>query len=279
MAAQDPAQPLTARFDGTAYAGATAHHRAFDADVLAPLHLTPGTDVLDLGCGVGDLTASVADRVGAGRDGAGRDGGGRVLGVDASPSCVRLAHRHHARAGVAFVAALAQDVGRLLRPSTFDVVRSVAALHWVPGRDQVGVLAGLAAALRPDGLLRVDMGGSGQVALVRDALSGHARDVGAPECPWFFPTADEYAQMLSSSGFDVRESRLVTQRRDMPDVAALERWLRSQVLPAWTAHVAPAEREAWSSGAVRRVAAVARRADGSYDQDFVRVRATARRRA
>ncbi len=47
-------------FDGTLYAANTAHHRAHDADVLADVPLAPGTDVLDLGCGSGDFTASPA---------------------------------------------------------------------------------------------------------------------------------------------------------------------------------------------------------------------------
>ncbi len=63
-------------FDGALYAANTAHHRAHDDAVLAGLPLRPGADVLDLGCGSGDLTARLVPMVAP----------GRVVGLDVSPS-------------------------------------------------------------------------------------------------------------------------------------------------------------------------------------------------
>jgi trans-aconitate methyltransferase len=273
VAADDAARALTGlppRFDGESHATSTAHHRDVDADVLAGVALGAGDRVLDLGCGVGDLTARLATAVDAGGP-----AGGWVLGLDASPSCAAVAARTHRRTGLAFAAALAQDVHRLLPQGCLDVVVSVATLHAVPRGGQPVVLAGLARALRPGGSLRVDMGGHGQLAAVRSALAGLAREAGAPECPWYFPTAPEYALLLAEAGFAVQEVRLVRQRRRVPDEAALRRWMESQVLPAWTAHLPEVDRQDWVRAAVEAFTPVARHADGSFDQDDVRLHARA----
>lgn len=52
------------------------------SDVLTKSGLSPGKKVLDLGCGVGDVSSIAADLVG---------GTGRVVGIDISPDAVALA--------------------------------------------------------------------------------------------------------------------------------------------------------------------------------------------
>lgn len=266
------ATPGAARFDGATYAGATGHHRAHDDAVLTALRLRPGMRVLDLGCGVGDLTADVARRVDAG--GA---AGGWVLGVDASPSCVSVASAR-AGPGLSFVAARAQDLLHLLAPASLDAVLTVAALHWVPGPDQPGVLAGVAHALRTGGALRADLGGHGQIAGVREVLASLAQDAGAPSCPWFFPTAAAMGSLAVEAGLAVDEVRTVRQRRSVPDARTLSTWLVSQVLPAYLGHVPSRDHEAFTAEALRLCVAGTRRDDGSYDQDYVRIHLLAGKR-
>jgi ubiquinone/menaquinone biosynthesis C-methylase UbiE len=265
--------PGAARFDGTAYARATAHHRAHDDATLAGLSLSPGMRVLDLGCGVGDLTADVARRVDAGGD-----RGGWVLGVDASPSCVAVASAR-ARPGLSFLVARAQDVGRVLGAPALDAVLSVAVLHWVPRQDQAAVLAGVAQLLRPSGVLRADLGGQGQIAGVRAALVPLAVEAGAPQCPWFFPSAVEMGALAVEAGLVVDEVRTVRQRRSVPDADALSTWLVSQVLPAYLAHVPDGDHDAFTAEALRVCRAATRRDDGSYDQDYVRIHLLAAKRS
>jgi hypothetical protein len=64
----------------------------------------------------------------------------------------------------------------------------------------------------------------------------------------------------------------------MPDEAAFEGWLRSQVLPGYgRGDQAPdsAARGAFEADAVRRCLRALRREDGSYDQHYVRLDALA----
>ncbi len=246
-------------FDGALYAANTAHHRAHDDDVLAGVPLAPGTDVLDLGCGSGDFTARLVPLVAP----------GRVVGVDVSPSQVAHARSHHP--GADFVAGRAQDVADLFAPASFDVVVTVATLHWVPAADQPAVLAGVARVLRPGGVLRADLGGAGQIAAARAVLDEVSARHRGPASPWCFPEPQEYAGLARRAGLTVRRARLVRQRRSFPDADAFEGWLRSQVLPAYLPGVPPAARPAFTAECVRAGLARLRREDGSFDQDYVRL--------
>jgi ubiquinone/menaquinone biosynthesis C-methylase UbiE len=253
-------------FDGTLYAANTAHHRAHDAEVLADVPLAAGTRVLDLGCGSGDFTAALVPAVAP---------GGRVVGVDVSPSQVEHARAHHP--GAEFLVGRAQDVGGLFPPASFDVVVSVATLHWVPDADQPSVITGLAAVLPRGGVLRVDMGGAGQIEAARQVLDGVSASFGGPASPWYFPTAQGYRARLEAAGFGVRRAGLVRQRRSFPDAVAFEGWLRSQILPAYLPGIAPDRRDGFAAAALATGLERLRREDGSYDQDYVRLDVLAER--
>ncbi len=247
------------RFDGALYAANTAHHRAHDDEVLAGAPLEPGADVLDLGCGSGDLTARLVPLVAP----------GRVVGLDVSPSQVAWARAHHP--GADFVAGRAQDVGTLFGPAAFDVVVTVATLHWVPAAEQPAALAGIARVLRPGGVLRADLGGVGQIAAARAVLDEVSARHGGPASPWCFPEPDAYRSLLDGAGLRARRVRLVQQRRPFADAAAFEGWLCSQVLPAYLPGVPAAARTAFTADCLREGSQRLRRADGSYDQDYVRL--------
>jgi ubiquinone/menaquinone biosynthesis C-methylase UbiE len=245
-------------FDGALHAANTAHHRAHDDEILADLRLAPGVRVLDLSCGSGDLTARLVERVGP---------GGRVVGVDVSASQIEHARAHHP--GAEFVVGRAQDVGSAFPPASFDVVLSVATLHWVPGSDQQGVLAGVASVLPPGGILRVDMGGAGQIAATRRVLDELSARVGGPASPWYFPEPDAYTGLLAATGLRAQRARLVRQRRSFADAAAFEGWLRSQIRPAYLPAIPGPRREA--DACLKEGGERLRRDDGSYDQDYVRL--------
>ena len=61
------------------------------------------------------------------------------------------------------------------------------------------------------------------------------------------------------------------QRRSFPDADAFEGWLRSQILPAYLPGVPPAARPVFAAECLHEGLARLRRADGSYDQDYVRL--------
>lgn len=264
-----------ATFNGSAYAAWTGHHRAHDETVLGPVPWRVGMRVLDVGCGVGDLTSTIADLVEVGAP----DAAGQVLGVDVSASEIELATSRHARPGLRFEVARAQELQQVVTPRWADVVITVATLHWVVEQDQPAVLAGLAAALKPGGLLRVDMGGAGQIVDTRAVLDGVAAEHGIPFAPWFFPTPEHFTSLLEAAGLEPDRVQLLRQERRLADAEALEGWLRSQVLPGYLRGADPtsAHAEAFAVAAVERCRASVRRADGSFSQGYVRLDALAHR--
>src|SRR5690349_3132034 len=65
-------------WDGADYAANTEHHRVHDGTFLRRFPVAPTDRILDLGCGSGDFTRTVADLV----------PDGHVLGLDAQPSMI-----------------------------------------------------------------------------------------------------------------------------------------------------------------------------------------------
>jgi trans-aconitate 2-methyltransferase len=226
--------------------------------------LRPGDWVLDLGCGVGDFTARLAELA----------PGGRILGVDASPDMVAIARQRSAAAHVRFEVCRAQELDAVAAGGRYDVVLSVAMLHWVAAADHPRVLAQVRRALRPGGLFRAEFGGHGQIAAVRRLLDDESRRHGGRPNWWHFPTPAQYRSLLAAAGLRVEPGgwvRLVRQRRELPDAAAFLGWLRSQVLIAYDA-VVPADRlRAFRQSAEDRALAELADPAGRFDQDYIRL--------
>jgi trans-aconitate 2-methyltransferase len=114
------------------------------ADLLARVAATDPRQVVDLGCGPGQLTATLRDRWPR----------ACVLGVDSSTEMIDRA-RVHQRPGLAF------EVGdlRQWRPvEPVDVVVSNATLQWVPAHRSL--LPSLVASLAPGGWLAFQVPGN-----------------------------------------------------------------------------------------------------------------------
>jgi SAM-dependent methyltransferase len=173
--------------------------------VFAMLEPRPGERILDLGCGDGTLTAEI------------KASGADVLGVDLSDELLAVARMKGLR-----VRKL--DGHALDFSSEFDAVFSNAALHWM--RKPALVIAGVARALKPHGRFVGEFGGHGNVAAIATAMRavGQARN-GDPAlvAPWFFPTVDEYRELLVEGGFTVHEIALVP--RPTPLKTGMEGWL------------------------------------------------------
>jgi trans-aconitate 2-methyltransferase len=115
------------------------------ADLVARVRSGAPRTVVDLGCGTGSLTASLADRWPR----------ARVTGVDSSPEMLAAAAEHAIPGRLAFVAG---DVREWVPPGPVDVVVSNAVLHWVPGHERL--LARWASFLAPGGELAIQVPGN-----------------------------------------------------------------------------------------------------------------------
>jgi len=115
------------------------------ADLMARVGAVAPSVVVDLGCGEGELTASLARRW----------PGARVTGVDSSAGMLAAAAAHAVPGRVEFTDG---DVRSWEPDGPVDVLVSNAVLHWVPGHGEL--LTRWAAQLVPGGWLAVQVPGN-----------------------------------------------------------------------------------------------------------------------
>jgi trans-aconitate 2-methyltransferase len=133
---------VTAAWDPAAYLRYAGERSRPFAELLARVDARSPGSVVDMGCGEGTATASLAVRWPS----------ARVTGVDSSPEMLAAA------AGSPRVTFALGDLRTWRPPGPVDVVVSNAALHWVPGHAEV--LARWAAWLAPAGWLAVQVPGN-----------------------------------------------------------------------------------------------------------------------
>lgn len=232
-----------------------AKNARFVADLGAPLldMLDPkhGERILDLGCGDGALTVEIVAR------------GATVIGVDASAEQVSAARELGLDARV-------MDGERLAFESQFDGVLSNAALHWMKRPD--AVIDGVWRALAPGGRFIAEMGGAGNVATVREALTAGLTRRGidaAAADPWYFPTPEAYRTKLEARGFAVSSIALIPRPTPIPgDISGWIETFGESFLFA----VPEAERPGLIAEVAAAAAPTLRGTDGRWTVDYVRLR-------
>jgi trans-aconitate 2-methyltransferase len=156
-------------------------------DLVKLVKVREGMRVVDLGCGTGELTSRLADRLPH----------SEVLGIDASPEMLERA-RKRARAGLRFEEGVIEAVD-----GQWDLVFSHAAIQWVD--DHPSLVPRLLSLVRPGGQLVVQMPSNfdhpthtivaeivGQEPF-RQALDGWVR-------AWPVLSIDAYADLLHAHG-------------------------------------------------------------------------------
>lgn len=137
-------QLTPARWDPTTYAAFADHRSRPFFDLLGRVLADDPDEVVDLGCGSGELTTTLA----------GRWPRARVLGVDNSPDMLQRAAQH-GNERLSFAPA---DLVTYLPPPTAQVVVSNAAYQWIP--DHAPLLGQIAERLPKDGWLAVQVPGN-----------------------------------------------------------------------------------------------------------------------
>ncbi|MCB1917000.1 MAG: methyltransferase domain-containing protein [Rhodocyclaceae bacterium] len=221
--------------------------------LLAP---QAGERILDLGCGDGALTRHLVDA------------GCTVVGVDASAEMIAAAQARGIDAHV-------MDGHALHFDAPFDAVFSNAALHWMTEPD--AVLAGVHRALVPGGRFVGEFGGHGNVAHIVAALVGALAARGIDiDCPWYFPTPEDYRVRLGAAGLVVDAIESFARPTPLPgDVGG---WLQTFGKP-YLARMPAAGRDACVAELVETLRSDLCDEAGRWHADYVRLRFVAHRPA
>lgn len=179
-------------------------------DLLAP---QAGERILDLGCGTGDITQTIAES------------GAKVVGADASAEMIAAA-----RSRFPALDFRVEDAAALPFEAEFDAIFSHAVLHWVKRADDA--IRGMRRALRPGGRLVAEFGGQGNCAALEAAFADVlARHSGREYIsPWFFPSLADYASGLETNGFIVRAAWHFDLPTPLQGADGLRQWVL-QFLP------------------------------------------------
>jgi ubiquinone/menaquinone biosynthesis C-methylase UbiE len=109
---------------------------------LCDAGIAAGMRVLDIGCGMGDVTMLAAALVGP---------EGRVVSIDLDQASIETARSRAASAGLAHTTFYRADVATFADAEPFDAIVGRLVLEFVP--DPVGAIGRLCGLLRPGGIL------------------------------------------------------------------------------------------------------------------------------
>lgn len=192
-------------------------------DLLAP---QAGEQVLDLGCGTGDIAVAIADR------------GAYVVGVDASPAMIDRARERFPGHDYRIA-----DAAALPFEAEFDAVYSHAVLHWVTRASDA--VHSIARSLKPGGRLVAELGGFRNCTALETAFADALKRIAGRNytSPWYFPRLHDYAALLESQGLVVRAAWYFDLPTPLKGEDGLRQWL-IQFLPHHLDGLDDATREA-----------------------------------
>jgi trans-aconitate 2-methyltransferase len=188
-------------------------------ELVDELDLRGDETVIDAGCGTGQVTARLLERL----------PDGHVIALDGSRAMLdRAAERFGDDPRVCLLHA---DLAAPLSVRrTIDAIVSTSTLHWV--KDHDALWADLRGVLRPGGALRAEFGGAGNIAGVLE----HVRALGVDHDPWTFATPEETERRLRAAGFTDVSTRLVPRTATLTEDELVD-YLRAVVLGGHVEHL------------------------------------------
>ncbi|HJP78340.1 MAG TPA: methyltransferase domain-containing protein [Pseudonocardiaceae bacterium] len=206
--------------------------------LLRSAGLTRGMRVLDIGCGVGDVTLAAARLVGP---------SGEVIGVDADASLLAVATDRAAGSGMENVSFIRADIPDI--PIDGEVDALIGRLILIHLEDPVGAIRALRPLVRPGGIIAFQDFGLGHTTAPRTVplaatVSGWGRDaLRASGHPLL--GSDGLVSIYRDAGLSVSGITAVTSAASDPESPLFD-YLAATIgslLPAITAHGIATEAE------------------------------------
>ena len=165
-------------------------------ELINNLKIQPYENILDVGCGPGNITMNIASIAKK----------GRVLGIDDSSSMIAEAQKKQSLNKLVNISFRAISATELKIKKEFDVVLSNSVLHWVKNQD--AALRAIYQSLKPRGRIGLQFpildASHPMVSLVKETIhSLNFKDNYINwQFPWFVPESlDKYAEHLNQIQF------------------------------------------------------------------------------
>ena len=186
------------RWNATYYNQHSQFQYAHAEEALASYVFKSHEHVLDVGCGDGKITYTIASRVPE----------GTVIGIDSSESMIRYAtNKFSDRPNLHFRICDAEQIDY---HNEFDLIVSFACLHWV--RDQLAFLIGAKNALKANGLMVLDLypkhpiiWGAIEDTVHHKKWSKYFIDYSNPHISYDLPTYEVFAQKAGLKIISIKE--------------------------------------------------------------------------
>lgn len=197
---------------------------------LRRVSFTGSERVLDVGCGDGKITTTIASRVPR----------GRVTGVDPSLDMITFANRRHDRTAHPNLSFAVADARHLPYSAEFDRVVSFNALHWVP--EQTKALRSIRAALVDHGTAMLRFVPQGPRTSLEDVIEqtrrlspwkDHFHDF---QKPYIHLSPDDYQTLATQTDFRVLSLNREDRAWDFRTREAFVAFARATFV-AWTSHL------------------------------------------
>lgn len=160
----------------------------FGESLVTLLQPQKGEEILDVGCGTGDLANEIASF------------GAIVTGIDAATTMIQAAKEKYPALTFSV-----QDGESFSFPTQFNAIFSNAAIHWM--KNQQAVIQNCYDALLPGGRFVAELGGAQNIQSIINAIHEASLKLNIPYelelFPWVFPTKDEMTAILENAGFDI----------------------------------------------------------------------------
>ncbi|WP_416149943.1 class I SAM-dependent methyltransferase [Salipaludibacillus sp. HK11] len=197
-------------WDANLYDGKHSFVSMLGNDLLDMLAPKQGEQILDIGCGTGDLANELQEQQ------------VKVIGIDKSENMVQQAKNKYPQ-----ITFLVKDAVDLKYTSEFDAIFSNATLHWVKTPKQA--LNCIYKSLKTGGRFVAEFGGKGNVQQITNEIFNQYRELGleieVSRFPWYFPSIAEYTTIMEEVGFRVTFAQHFDRPTALDANSGLRNWI------------------------------------------------------
>lgn len=210
------------KWNAVDYAKNSSAQESWASELIEKLSLQGHEHLLDIGCGDGKISNSIASKLST----------GNVIGIDRSKNMIELATKQFNRQNLFFHV---MDATELSLQGTFDVIFSNAVLHWV--KDHKAILIRLKKHLHPESKILFQMGGYGNaddiLKVVTQATKRKqwARYFENFVFPYNFYKIQDYEKWLQKTGYQAKRIELIPKDMIHGNSEKLKGWLRTTWFP------------------------------------------------